>query len=249
MTSVAGAYLNATPCCGKTYCTPRYRSMNFSAREYWTDGYCEGSLMPNGHGLRRCACGNFYLLRELLQISEVEQAEGPFTVHVEPEELPLAIAQARTPDIEEAARMDYWHHLNHDYRQRYRQHRDAEEARTEAQWHAQHPDTRSWWQKLRKVSAPRYQRPANAPFTYPPYTPSETQRENMQALLQLLQQKQASGQWVDAHTTAELHRALGQFEQATQALQTLEEKEKGVTSKLMAKLIAEKETAPMRYRM
>jgi hypothetical protein len=46
----------------------------------------------------------------------------------------LAIAQADSPALELAARTDYWLQLNHAYRDRYRAHRDAEDAATQAAW-------------------------------------------------------------------------------------------------------------------
>lgn len=220
--------------------------MNFMAWEHWTDGYRDGSLMPNDHGLRQCHCGNFYLIRELQHLGETEDTEIPFAEKVKAEDLPLAIAQARTPSIEQAARLLYWMHLNQPYRERYRAHRDAEEAATRAAWEADNPDTRTLWQKFRKVEAPPYQRPPNSPFTFPPYEPCKNQTENMQALVSM-QGDQAHR--LDCVTRAELHRELGQFESAAQALAELKEEDQDVTSRLIDKLIQQKETAPMRYRM
>ena len=183
MTSIAGYSLNITPCCGTTYSTPRYRSINFSAWEYWTDGYREGALFSNDQGLRQCKCGNFYLLNELTSIGQVEETEVPYTERVATADLPKAIAQARTPQIELAARMLHWQALNQPYRERYRAHRDAEEAATKAAWEAVNPDTRTWWQRFRKVPAPKYVRPAGSPFTYPPYELSDEQRQIMESHL------------------------------------------------------------------
>lgn len=63
MTRITGHSLIATPCFYAQYSTPRYGSMNFSALAYWTDGETEGGLMPRGGGLRKCKCGEFYLLQ------------------------------------------------------------------------------------------------------------------------------------------------------------------------------------------
>lgn len=46
-----------------------------------------------------------------------------------------------------------------------------------------------------------------------------------------------------------MHRQLGQFEQAEKALQDMPTHEKNVTQRLIKRLIKEKVTAPMRYRM
>lgn len=246
MTRISGYYINAAPCCDARYSSPRYSSMNFSAWEYWTDGYSDSSLMPGGHGLRKCKCGNFFLLAELKKTELVDETDVPYPDSVDPQELPQAIAQARTPFIELAARLDYWQHLNHPYRERYRAHRDAEEAATKAAWIAANPDRRTWWQRFRKVSPLQYVRPSDSPFTYPPYELSEAQRENLNAMLRLHESKAVQ---IDHQARAEMHRELGEFEQAAEALRNVEEKDRGVTSRLINKLAKDKETAPMRYRM
>jgi len=51
MTISKGLRVVAAPCCGARYAAPRYVSMNFMAFEYWTDGWRDGSLMPNDEGL------------------------------------------------------------------------------------------------------------------------------------------------------------------------------------------------------
>lgn len=246
MTSIAGYNLKATPCCGTVYSTPRYRSINLSAWEYWTDGYRYGSLFSNDHGLRQCKCGGCYLVSEMQFISEVEETETPYAAQVESEDLPKAIANARTPEIELAGRLDYWQDLNHPYRESYRSHRDAEEAATKAAWIAANPDRRTWWQRFRKAPPPQYVRSADGPFTYPPYELSEAQRENLFALLSLHESEAVQ---IDHEARAELHRELGQFEQAMQALEEKPDDEKNTTQQLLKRLIKEKETAPMRYRM
>jgi hypothetical protein len=247
MTSIAGYNISAAPCCGKTYRTLRYRSMNFSARAYWTDGHTESGLMPNGYGLRKCICGAFYLRREMVDLGEVDETELENPSHVQADDLPNAIANARNPHVELAARLEYWQDLNHSYREIYRAHRDAEEAATQATWALSNPDTRSLWQKLRKVSAPVYTRPSNSSFTYPPFVPTQVQQDNMRALLPLLNTANMRRQHLEE--IVELHRELGEFEEAAKALHEYEEKDQGTTSKLLAKLVMDRETAPMRYRM
>lgn len=246
MTSIAGYSLNITPCCGTTYSTPRYRSINFTAWEYWTDGYREGALFSNDQGLRQCKCGNFYLLSELASIGQVEESDVPHTVRVTTADLPKAIAQARTPQIELAARLLHWQALNQPYRERYRAHRDAEEAAIRAAWEAANPDTRTWWQRFRRVPSSKYVRPANSPITYPPYVLSDEQRDNLFALLRL---NDSGNIELDLETLAELHRELGQFEQSADALRQIPDKDRDVTTDLLEKLIRDKEVAPIRYRI
>jgi hypothetical protein len=48
---------------------------------------------------------------------------------------------------------------------------------------------------------------------------------------------------------AELYREQGRFDQAEAVILTLDKDEAGVTSNLITKLIREKQSAPMRYRM
>jgi hypothetical protein len=247
MTSIAGYNISAAPCCGKTYRTIRYRSMNFSAREYWTDGYTNGGLMPNGFGLRKCLCGAFYLRREMVDLGEVDESELENPSHVQAEDLPKAIAEARNDQVAMAARLEYWQHLNHAYRDSYRAHRDAEEAATQAAWELANPDTRSLWQKLRKVPAPAYTRPSNSPFTYPPFEPSQAQQDNMRALLPLLNNTDKRRAYLQE--IVELHRELGEFEEAAKVLAEYEENDQGTTSKLLDDLVKKEETAPVRYRL
>ena len=66
--------------------------------------------MPNDHGLRQCKCGNFLLQSELISISETAATDLPVLQSVQPVDLLKAIAQARTPAIETAARLDLWQH-------------------------------------------------------------------------------------------------------------------------------------------
>lgn len=134
MTSYAGYTISATECCGARYAIRRYRSINFSSSCYWTDGYRENSLMPNDHGLRQCKCGVFFLQKDLVEIDQVQESELPSPARVEPSNLAIAIQQASNEKIEVAARLDYWHHLNHHYRNLYRIHRDAEEQEAREKW-------------------------------------------------------------------------------------------------------------------
>lgn len=144
--------------------------------------------------------------------------------------------------------MEYWRHLNHSYRDRYRQHRDAEEATTEAAWQAANPDNRSWRDKLLKRKPPSYCRPANSPFTHPPFEPTPEQLENMVRLSAILASRGVASQSSTIHL-AELYREQGRFEEAQLAMEALEKSQVDVTSKLISTLIQEKDAAPMRSRM
>jgi hypothetical protein len=164
MTIVRGIQIFASPCCGVQYAFPRYVSMNFSAFEYWTDGWREWSPMPNDEGLRRCKCGQFVLIKDMVPVAKTEASNPddelndlPYMDRVPNELLPDCIAKASSEEMEVAARLGYWRHLNHEYRDKYRQHRDAEEAATKAAWEVANPDQRTWWDKfLHRLLAPRW---------------------------------------------------------------------------------------------
>ena len=249
MTKVRGVRIVAAPCCGAKYALPNYMSMNFSAFEFWTDGWRDGSPMPNDEGLRRCQCGQFVLLKNLIEIGIADDSNLPFLSHVPVQQLPECIASAASEEVELAARMMYWHHLNHCYRERYRQHRDAEEQATKTKWHAAHPDGRSWWDKLRGRKPPSYIRPANSPFTYPPFEPTPEQQQNMVRLSTILDSRDDESLRWYAIPLAELYREQGRFEEAQRAMDAVEKREVDVTVRLISRLIKERDTAPMRYRM
>ncbi len=59
------------PCCGKLFSTPAYSSINFTADEHWTDGKVVGGLFNNGDGLRRCLCGEVFLLSNAQQVGSL----------------------------------------------------------------------------------------------------------------------------------------------------------------------------------
>ena len=224
--------------------------MNFMAFEYWTDGWREGSLMPNDEGLRRCNCRKFVLMRDLVEVEAAETSDLPHIEHVPDELLPECIANAHSEDMEVAARLEYWRHLNHTYRQKYREHREAEEAATKAQWEAANPDRRTWWDKLRRRERPIYSRSPDSPFTYPLYEPTDVQLQNMRRLSKiLLAWGSVSRPTYDALTLAELYREQGRFDEAQVIMLTLVEDEEDVTRSLIAKLIKDKQSAPMRYRI
>lgn len=249
MTMVRGVRILAAPCCGAQYALPNYMSMNFSAFEFWTDGWRDGSLMPNDEGLRRCQCGQFVLLKNLVQVSTADDSQLPSLGHVNPEQLPECIASAASEEVELAARMMVWQHLNHSYRERYREHRNAEEAATKARWLVAHPDNRSWWDKLLKRKPESYIRLANSPFTYPIFEPTPEQQQNMERLSTILASRDGEALHWHAIHLAELYREQGRFEEAQRVMDAIEKHEDDVTVRLISRLIKERDAAPMRYRM
>lgn len=248
MTRITGYLIKVNPCCGAFYSAQRYGSINLSAWSYWTDGYKEGALMPSGHGLRKCKCGNFYLLNELVTICETASADAPSPMPVQPDDLPIAISAARTRDIELAARLNYWHYLNHTYREQYKAHREAEEDAYKTAWEADNPDQRTLWQRFRKAKrTPEYTPAPNRVITYPPFMPTLAQRTNMEDLLHLLATDDYQSRY--GFEAAELHRELGQFEEAEKALHTVNMEDEGFSGRLLGDLIRTRQTAVVRYRL
>lgn len=231
--------------------------MNFSAFEHWTDGWREYSLIPNDEGLRRCKCGQFVMIKDMVAIEKSEASDAdedesndlPYMDRVPDELLPECISKATREDMEVAARLGYWKYLNHDYRERYRQQRDAEEAAIKSEWEAANPDRRTWWDKFLRRKPPVYRRPLDSPFTYPAFEPTDEQLQNMKRLSKVL-----FDWWEASHKgyvleLVDLYREQGRFDEAELVISTLDIKQVDVTSKLITKLIKEKEPAPMRYRM
>ena len=120
MTVISGVHILAAPCCGARYSAPLYLSMNFMAVEYWTDGWREGSLMPNDEGLRRCKCGQFVLMEDLIAVATTETSDLQQIVLVPDTQLRECLAAADRAELEVTARLQNWRHLKHPYRQMYR---------------------------------------------------------------------------------------------------------------------------------
>jgi len=249
MTMIRGVRIRATPCCGKLYASPNYLSMNFMSSGFWTDGWRENSLMPNETGLRLCACGSFVKLKDMIDIREEENSDLPRMEQIPEHLMQDCVKQAKDEDMEVLARIAYWRYANHEYRNKYRAHREAEEEESKKIWNLLQHQTNKWWKKLLRIPLPEYRRSSNSPFTYPPFEPNAIQIENMTILSDMLReiQKHESGRYVT--TLTELYRELGRFEEAKAQIQTISENEIGTTSKLMADLIDQKETALIRYRM
>jgi len=223
--------------------------MNFMAFEYWTDDWREGSLMPNDEGLRQCKCGRFLLIKNLVEVDTAEISDLPRMDHVADEDLDECIDNADSQELEIAARLSLWRYLNHPYRERYRQHRDAEEAATKAAWEAANPDPRNWWGKLSGRKAPIYSRPQNSPFTCPSLEPSPEQLHYMQRLPAMLISDAATSGYGHRLELAELYREQSRFDDAKQMIRSIDERELDVTCKLISHLIKERQSAPTCYRM
>jgi hypothetical protein len=212
--------------------------------------------MPGGGGLRKCKCGQFYLLSEATALSLEAGPETPHTEFVDAADLADA-TQSPSPTVELVARRQYWMHLNDPYRELYRAHRQAEDQaaqeKWDADWHATNPDRRSAWRKLadrvlrKKLATPPPME--TRPFSVPPYQPNELQVQNMARLLELILEKSHEPYGPDLLEVAELYRELGRFVEALDALMQRPADDIGVPEKLMESLIGQCQRAPIRHRM
>ncbi len=212
--------------------------------------------MPGGGGLRKCKCGQFYLLREAIKLGFEAGPETPHTEFVDAADLADA-TQSISPTVELTARREYWKHLNDPYRELYRAHRQAEDQaaqeKWDSEWHAANPDTRSVFRRfldrvLRKKPAAPPQMDTR-PFSAPPYQPSALQIQNMERLLELVLDKLHEPYGPDMLEVSELYRELGRFEEAADALKQCPADDIAVPEKLMERLINEGQQAPIRFRM
>lgn len=251
MTSFLGRVL-ASPCCGSRFVAPKYEYTNYSAREYWTDGQHvrSYSLAPADAGLRQCDCGTYFLLPNAIEIFDISVAEydaTPGSIHIHDEKLARLLTQPLNEDVEIVARRRYWRYLNDPYREAYRAHRKSVD---DAVREANNKGAATFWNTLSdKLPGTRPPTPAavvppSKIFTVPPNTPTAAQQENMQALLQLLLKSEKP----DPLEIAELHRELGDYDEAQKAIEKFNEAE-NTTSRVIRQMIAGKINEPMRYRV
>lgn len=248
MTSISGYRVMASPCCGARFVAPRYASMNYSAREYWTDGQSVHSLAPTDGGLRQCECGAYFLMQNAIEIFDISEEEKQATqpaFQVNDEKLSSLLVLPLNEDIEIVVRRRYWRHLNDPYREIYRAHRKLVD---DAVRQSNKGATTFWGtlsNKLPGMSPPTPAAvvPSSKIFTIPPHTPTAAQQENMQALMYLL----LNSTTADPVEIAELHRELGDYDSALKAIEQFKQAEH-TASKLIRQLIAEKVNEPMRYK-
>jgi hypothetical protein len=233
MTRVSGTNIIKTPCCGALMSTPSYSSLNFSAWEFWTDGYNDYRLAPDFQELRRCLCGDCFLIGaathvetirtpkprapvgwesrrenwwtrlgghetrdqiiERYDIRSAEEIEAeqksipPSPGYVANSELRgLIDSNPADSRIMEAARRLYWRYLNDPAREEYRKYRETH----------------------KEVDA------TGDSATFPVFLPTAEQKQNMEALVKLLETRDKSNYL----ELAELYRELGDLEAATRAL-------------------------------
>jgi hypothetical protein len=210
--------------------------------------------MPSGGGLRKCKCGEFYLLADAIAMGLAADSDTPPAQFILAADFADA-TQSRNKSIELAARREYWRSLNHDYRDLYRAHREEEDKASQAiwesEWHAANPDTRSWSRKL--IDRISFKKPAappqmpHKPFSVPLYQPTQLQCENMVRLLDLLLEGGNQKFDSDPLELAELYRELDRHNEAMNVLQAYTEE--GATYKVIGQMLDAGICAPVRYHM
>jgi hypothetical protein len=160
------------------------------------------------------------------------------------EKLSSLLTQPLNEDVEIVVRRRYWRYLNDPYRELYRAHRtEVNDAVKES-----NKGATTFWRTLggilpgTKPPTPALIVPPSRVFTVPPLNATELQRENMQSLLSLL----LNSDKPDPLEIAELHRELGDYDEAQKAIEKFNEAEHRA-SRLIRELIAEKVNEPMRW--
>lgn len=251
MTSISGRRVIKTPCCGCLLTTPRYLSMNYSAREHWTDGRAVDSLAPQGEGLRRCTCGSYFVLRQAEFIDELPHRTPRAPLDWETNEITDLIS-----DI--SSRQYYMKHFD----TRPAAVIDAEEklipplvlgvADAELAgiimskvYTAQvlFAVRKLYWRYLNDPFREAYRaHKESAPLTFPSFSPTSEQIDNMEQLLPLWESTQPQD-WL---VSAELHRELGHPEEALECLNHVPPAQQRIAN-MQKRMIAEGVQCPVRY--
>lgn len=254
MTRISGERIIAQLCCGAEFRTPSYSSINISAHERWTDGRLVGSLFDNDGGLRRCACGSYFLLSNATTVGTVTKP------------------RPRAPKNWEKKSESWWHqflgfptreHILSTYDTRDSALIDEEEKQLPPRaFHVVDSELidvisspnlsveieiiarRRYWRYLNDSYREKY-RNARAidPEAIPIYAPTPQQRQNMERLLSLLDAYPPQ-EWTEM---AELLRELGEPIAAQNAL-IRAEKSKANDVALQIQLISQGVQAPVRFR-
>ena len=72
MTIVGGNEIFSTPCCGEFVSSPLFDSLNFTAREHWTDGRSVDGLAPDTD-IKKCSCGSVFLLSQAESVGVIRK--------------------------------------------------------------------------------------------------------------------------------------------------------------------------------
>ena len=253
MTSTNGYRVIKSPCCGKKYASPAYMSINYSCWEFWTDGRAVNSLSPQDGGLLKCICGKYFLNRQAESGSIIYNPLPPPPKNWESEEVWSGFLRGGQ------SRRDYLL-AKYDFRP---------ESEREQERLAKPPEEmvvkdeelvdllasgcsnsevlmvarRRYWRYLNDEYRKSYRKHIKLnPDTYPIFSPSQLQRNNMLQLIQLIEIEDNP----DYLELAELHRQLGNFEAAFEVVATKyqETEKQQELGDLIANLIFYKKNQP-----
>ncbi len=261
MTRVSGTNIIKSPCCGALMGTPAYSSINFRAWEYWTDGHADGSLTPSGGGLRRCLCGQCFLLSTADHVGKIWKLKPP------------------APPGWERRKDNWWNRLwGRETREQIYEHYDIRPAaEIDAEQRSippspEHVDgselaalisggladlqveevvRRLYWRHLNAPIRETYRTfrennkdvdAAGNSSAFPDFHPTPEQTENMLRLIELIKASEAPG-WLEL---AELYRELGDMDAASHALSCITG-EKETLHDMSEKLIALNARCPVRF--
>jgi hypothetical protein len=203
--------------------------------------------MPNDYGLRQCVCGNYLSSSDLIKINKVEKTDCAPAKKVKPEELKIAITKAGSSTVELVARLEYWHLLNHPYREKYRNHRECEEIASRVEWENANPDRRTILQRALGIERqPKYKRSPHRKITFPPFTLSNEQSINIDALILLILAVPANSKKYSVELV-ELYRQCGRFADAEVALDKLDQETFVAFISLTRYLIEKRQSVLARY--
>lgn len=200
-----------------------------------------------------CRCGTAFLLMDAVKLDieaglEITEAED-----VNPKDLPRVISNASSPRLEVMARRNYWRHLNDAYRVEYREHQEKKIAIERKLWRRVSYGSLLTLQRAARIlrrSEPHWiTAKLERPFTVPPYSPTTEQIDNMKQLLALIQSGAEEPFEADGTEIVELHRELGQFEEAKEALGLCTEDYQATRKMVIVEQIEQRVSAPMRYRI
>lgn len=256
MTRISGNRIIETPCCKTQYSTPAYGSINLTAHEFWTDGRQVGSLFNGNGGLRRCTCGEYFLLHMCDHIQTI----------------PKTPYKPRAPKGWQSTKSNWWtrfwgkptlgdYLLNYDIRtdEEIQAAEDVLPPLTPYVDDADMPDViekcagkremqiiarRRMWQYLNDPFRDVYRQHKQVnPDTFPDYEANDAQKENMLKLAYLLEDGYGPP-WLEV---AELCREVGDMDAAAKALSRAGKSDERL-SEVIGQLIEMNYSGPARFR-
>lgn len=234
------------------------------AWEYWTDGHADGSLAPPSDGLRRCTCGECFLIYspklELVRTIRHPKPIAPKGWSTRRDNwLSRAFGRESRDEVRqryelradeeiELERMSMPPSPGHVARDELKQLADSQISDPEIAMTVR----RLYWRHLNDSDRDVYRTFREArkaevsadgiSSTFPPFDPSAEQIHNMEKLTQLLESAD-SPRWLEI---AELRRELGDFSGAAEATTHIEG-EKASLHFVVDRLVTMKVQGPVRY--